>query len=140
MTDELLALRAENDRLREALKDCRLRCGELDASNVRLREALPALWGQYDDEGRKLWVDPADALRAENDRLRGDYALRSELYEKAREDSFNAAMENDRLREALNFLMTTRWKSVDKDNMEFEGRVTCYQLDKARAALEDAPQ
>ena len=48
--------------------------------------------------------------------------------------------ENERLREALNFLMTTRWKSVDKDNMEFEGRVTCYQLDKARAALEDAPQ
>ena len=48
--------------------------------------------------------------------------------------------ENDRLREALNFLMTTRWKSVDKDNMEFEGRVTCYQLDRARAALKDAPQ
>jgi hypothetical protein len=48
--------------------------------------------------------------------------------------------ENERLREALNFLMTTEWKSVDKDNMEFEGRVTCYQLDKARAALKDAPQ
>ena len=27
------------------------------------------------------------------------------------------------------------WKSADKDNMEFEGRVTCYQLDQARAAL-----
>ena len=48
--------------------------------------------------------------------------------------------ENGRLREALEFLMKTKWKSVDKDNMEFEGRVTCYQLDKARAALEDAPQ
>ena len=44
-----------------------------------------------------------------------------------------------RLREALNFLMTTRWKSADKDNMEFEGRVTCYQLDKARAALSCEP-
>lgn len=31
------------------------------------------------------------------------------------------------------------WKSADKDNMEFEGRVNCYQLDRARAALEDAP-
>ena len=31
------------------------------------------------------------------------------------------------------------WKSADKDNMEFEGRVTCYQLDQARAALEDKP-
>ena len=29
------------------------------------------------------------------------------------------------------------WKSADKDNMEFEGRVTCYQLDQARAALEN---
>ena len=32
------------------------------------------------------------------------------------------------------------WKSADKDNMEFEGRLTCYQLDQARAALKDAPQ
>ena len=43
--------------------------------------------------------------------------------------------ENGRLRDALDFLMTTKWKSVDRDNMEFEGRITCYQLDKARAAL-----
>ena len=28
------------------------------------------------------------------------------------------------------------WKSADKDNMEFEGRVTCYQLDRALAALD----
>ena len=44
-----------------------------------------------------------------------------------------------RLREALLFLLETKWKSVDKDNMEFEGRVTCYQLDKARAALNRNP-
>ena len=47
--------------------------------------------------------------------------------------------ENGRLREALSFLMKTKWKSVDRDNMEFEGRVTCYQLERARAALKDAP-
>ena len=61
----------------------------------------------------------------------GKYAMTDEL--------LSLRAENDRLREALNFLMTTRWKSVDKDNMEFEGRVTCYQLDQARAALSGAP-
>ena len=41
-----------------------------------------------------------------------------------------------KLEAALRFLREeTKWKSVDKDNMEFEGRVTCYQLDQARAAL-----
>ena len=45
------------------------------------------------------------------------------------------------LEAALRFLREeTKWKSVDKDNMEFEGRVTCYQLDQALAALKDAPQ
>ena len=37
---------------------------------------------------------------------------------------------------ALDFLLKTKWKSVDKDNMEFEGRVTCYQIDRARTALQ----
>ena len=45
------------------------------------------------------------------------------------------------LEAALSFLFEeTKWKSTDKDNMEFEGRVTCYQLDQARAALKDAPE
>jgi hypothetical protein len=43
-----------------------------------------------------------------------------------------------KLEEALKFLLATKWKSVDRDNMEFEGRVTCYQLDQARAALSGA--
>ena len=64
------------------------------------------------------------------------------IYQALHADIESLRAENDRLREALNFLMTTRWKSVDKDNMEFEGRVTCYQLDKAPAKppSEDAPQ
>ena len=46
-----------------------------------------------------------------------------------------------KLEAALSFLFEeTKWKSTDKDNMEFEGRVTCYQLDQARAALKDAPE
>ena len=86
-------------------------------------------------EGRELL-----ALRAENDRLN---ASRDEWTATAVQRGLEleeAHAENGRLREALNFLMKTRWKSVDKDNMEFEGRVTCYQLDQARAALKDAPQ
>jgi hypothetical protein len=56
----------------------------------------------------------------------------------------NLEIENSILRDALQFLFEkTKWKSVDKDNMEFEGRVTCYQLDRARTALSqtapDAP-
>ena len=46
-----------------------------------------------------------------------------------------AADRIEALEAALRFLLDTKWKSVGKDNMEFEGRVTCYQLDKARAAL-----
>ena len=47
-----------------------------------------------------------------------------------------AAARIEALEAALRFLFEeTKWKSVEKDNMEFEGRVTCYQLDKARAAL-----
>ena len=85
-----------------------------------------------------------------------------ELREVARsftEQSIEAAAVNDnsfialrarvaRLEAALiSMTKGANWKSGDKDNMEFEGRVTCYQLDQARAALEeftpvkaDAPQ
>ena len=50
-------------------------------------------------------------------------------------------LKNERLRAALVSLThVANWKSADKDNMEFEGRVTCYQLDQARAALKDALQ
>lgn len=37
--------------------------------------------------------------------------------------------------ELVNALETLRWKSIDKDNMEFECRTTCYEMDKIRAAL-----
>ena len=57
--------------------------------------------------------------------------------EHERDNIASLRAENERLREALSFLMKTKWKSVDRDNMEFEGRVTCYQLERARAALKD---
>ena len=42
------------------------------------------------------------------------------------------ARENERLREAL---ATIKWKSADKDNMEFVATITCFQHDEIRAAL-----
>lgn len=39
---------------------------------------------------------------------------------------------------ALQFLMQSKFKSIDRDNMEFEARFTCFQLDKARAAIAKA--
>lgn len=46
-----------------------------------------------------------------------------------------ARAERDRLREALGFMLQSKFRSLDRDNMEFEARFTCFQLDKARAAL-----
>lgn len=43
----------------------------------------------------------------------------------------------DEMAGALQFLMegVERFKSIDRDNMEFEGRLTCFQKEKAQAAL-----
>lgn len=43
--------------------------------------------------------------------------------------------ENTELRNALQELLDYKWSSVEKDNMEFSARVTCYTLEKARKAL-----
>ena len=36
---------------------------------------------------------------------------------------------------AIEALRSLKWKSVDGDNMEFACRITCYQMDKIKAAL-----
>lgn len=36
---------------------------------------------------------------------------------------------------ALKWLLDQKWVSVEKDNMEFQCRTTCFVLEKARAAL-----
>ena len=58
---QLAARDAEIARLGERLKQAILSNATLLAEATQLRGALPALWGQYDDEGRKLWIDPKDA-------------------------------------------------------------------------------
>jgi len=50
-----------------------------------------------------------------------------------------AADEIERLRTALQWLMKQPWKSIDKDNMEFQVTVTCYVRDALLAALERKP-
>ena len=76
-------------------------------------------WWVAEGLGKYARTDELLTLRAENERLRARVA---------------------KLEAALKFLLEdTKWKSVDKDNMEFEGRVTCYQLDRGRAALSGEP-
>jgi hypothetical protein len=47
--------------------------------------------------------------------------------------------EVERLRAAIEWLMKQPWKSIDKDNMEFQVTVTCYVRDALIAALEPKP-
>jgi hypothetical protein len=47
-----------------------------------------------------------------------------------------AVAEVEQLRAALGKL---KWKSIDKDNMEFRCDITCYVMDEIRAALEPKP-
>lgn len=37
--------------------------------------------------------------------------------------------------ELVEALAGIKWRSDDKDNMEFAARITCFQMDKIRAAL-----
>jgi hypothetical protein len=44
---------------------------------------------------------------------------------------------NAELLEALEWVLGNKWKS-DKDNMEFSGAISCYQMDKIRTAVAKA--
>jgi hypothetical protein len=111
--------------------------------------------GEYDsDEHRRNGTDPFEANAALIvEAVNSHEALKAriaelEANEKAYEEIIGPMTYRqvaDRIRElegALQFLFgETKWKSVDRDNMEFEGRVTCFQLDRASDALQpkDAP-
>ena len=41
-----------------------------------------------------------------------------------------------RVKELEALLSGIKWRSIDKDNMEFEARTTCYTVDRIRKALE----
>jgi hypothetical protein len=44
--------------------------------------------------------------------------------------------ERDRLRAVLIELLKYKWKSVDRDNMEFNATITCFTMDKMLALAE----
>ena len=80
-------------------------------------------------------------LRAENKALRAALELEHEETKRLREIVLPLRARVAKLEAALRSMVEgTKWKSADKDNMEFDGRVNCYQLDNAHAALKDAPQ
>ena len=79
-------------------------------------------------------ADDLEKLKAENERLRGlvgDWSLKAV---KRRVEAENLRAENERLLAALENI---KWQSADKDNMEFEARITCFQMDNIRAALKE---
>jgi hypothetical protein len=138
---QLAAQACEIVALREALKDSRMRCGELDASDSKLREALPALWGQYDDEGRKLWIDPSEVQACEIVALREDIArLRRELWDACNTDPAEAMRAKcDRLRSAvIDLLPHVGWHNLTDVELRREGKLgngMAPVILRARAAL-----
>jgi len=43
-----------------------------------------------------------------------------------------------KLTEAIRLVDDIKWKSIEKDNMEFEARATCFQKDAIKEVLEAA--
>ena len=72
------------------------------------------------------------AVAAEIERLQTGW----ELATKAIDENTSLKAELERLRALLGKL---RWKSIDKDNMEFRCDITCYVMDEIRRALEPKP-
>lgn len=51
---------------------------------------------------------------------------------------YNRANEaTKRADDAVRLLQSIKWKSAEKDNMEFSAKITCYQMDDIRALLEE---
>ena len=147
--DELLALRARVAKLEAALTAAQQLIRDLGSPQaadrlgsefglIKMSEAMT--------EATIDWVETKriDDILAEHfgglERFEFRQDAIQELIDQARQvESLRARVA--KLDEELRFLIEeTKWKSVDRDNMEFEGRITCYQLDQARAALKDAPQ
>jgi len=79
------------------------------------------------------WMsDTIAELKAEIERLKMDLSSYAARDTDGMNDAVGMGMEIERLRALLG---APKWKSVDKDNMEFEARITCYTLDKIRQAL-----
>ncbi len=82
-------------------------------------------------------ADAIDHLTAENKHLKAIEAAYDDHEREMidlEEEVVRQAATIERLRAALKNI---KWQSVDKDNMEFEARITCFQMDNIRAALKE---
>jgi predicted nuclease with TOPRIM domain len=77
-----------------------------------------------------------EAMIAERDELRAEVERLREARDKFDLEAQQLDADNERLRALLQKL---RWKSTDKDNMEFRCDITCYVMEEMRAALEQKP-
>jgi hypothetical protein len=42
-----------------------------------------------------------------------------------------------RIRQFEEALASIKWRSIDRDNMEFSATITCFQMDRLNAAMKD---
>jgi hypothetical protein len=80
--------------------------------------------------------DEITALRAEVAYWKGYAETRVELARRTNEHAVKVQAENERLKAALENI---KWQSADKDNMEFEARITCFQMDAIHDVLNKEP-
>jgi len=53
-------------------------------------------------------------------------------------ETWNFAPPDNNESELLDALVPIIWKSIDKDNMEFQATITCYGMDKIHAAIKNS--
>jgi uncharacterized small protein (DUF1192 family) len=101
------------------------------------REPVPSYEAQQlQDERNNAW-ERIKELRAEVERLQLLLEAKTTPgYELLADEAVELRAEIERLKALLGKL---RWKSIDKDNMEFRCDITCYVMDEIRAALKDKP-
>jgi len=80
-----------------------------------------------------------DALKNQVEQMTADreYCLQEAKRHRKRAEASEAALTtaNERVRVLEDALASIKWKSIDRDNMEFEARITYVQMDNIRAAL-----
>lgn len=82
------------------------------------------------------WTD-IDSAVAEIGRLQQEVLYNRRFYTLGKKEERLHELESVNA-ELLKALEGIAWVSIDKDNMEFKALITCWQLDKLRAAIKEA--
>jgi hypothetical protein len=61
-------------------------------------------------------------------------------YEFLDEQATAAADRIEELEAQVGVLKGIKWKSIDKDNMEYQATITCWQHDKLTAAIKESEE